>query len=371
MKTKLSVPAYISIASILLFSCNFPYQPKQFVLPKIPSFFIAADSITSFTNSTNVKIAYTLNEGYQYVYFIDFSSATPTPVRLKKPLGKESIPATRPRISPDGTFVVYYLTPGKDLEGAYLQRLDNASTPVLIAANGAEPHWWMDSTGQLYVLYSDQIMSVLSTSLTPNLNATYRQKVSLMGDGSLVGKPEKIAPYAMNGGMSKNGRYLCAGYQNAAFYDLANSVLIPINAGMQTCNPSIDPDTAYPPVMMFLNIEGVQNLNNPFLGNADFPSPQINKHQLIFIVNSANRVVDYVPLTLAVSKFGAYVEWQEPEWSNNPRYSMALGIIDDADADGIIIKNVGDNQTPKELLRITPGKFKLNTTSTPHLWIGK
>ena len=360
------------VMGIAVFSCNFPYQPKQFILPAIPSPFISPDSITAFIGTSNVKIAYTLNEDSRWIYYIDFNQPSSLPVKLKKPVGKEKVGGDSPLISPDGAFVVYYLTHGNDLQGAYMQRLDGAATPVLVADNGAEPHWWTDSTGQLYVLYSNQLMSVLSTTLVPGEYATYRQKVSLSGDGSLIGAPEKIAPYSMNGGISKNGRYLCTGYQNAAFYDLAGGVLIPINPGVQTCNPSIDPDTAHPDVMMFLNIGKVpQNLTNPFLGNADFPSPLINEHQMIFIVNSANTVVDYVSLGLLTAKYGAYQEWQDPEWSNNPRFAAALGVIDDATADGVIVKGIGDANTPKEILNITPGKFKLNPTSTPYVWIGK
>ena len=367
MKTKLSVPAYISIASIFLFSCNFPYQPKQFVLPEIPSFFIAADSITSFTNSANVKIAYTLNEGSRFVYYIDFRQPSPAPVRLKKPVGKETVNGDSPLISPDGRFVTYYLTHGADLQGAYLQKLDPSSEPVLIAANGTEPHWWKDSSGQLYVLYSNQLMS---TTMVKGDYATYRQKVSLDGNGALVGSSEQIAPYAMNGGMSANGRYLCTGYKNAAMYDLSDSLLISLNTGIQTCNPSIDPDTTHPNYMMFLNIGGAQNLNNPFLGNSDFPSPQIGQHAMIFIVDSKNTVIDYIPLTLLASNYGSYDEWQDPEWSNNSRFAMALGVLNESDADAVIIKNIGNGAVAKKVLRITPGKLKLNVTSTPYIWIG-
>ena len=35
------------------------------------------------------------------------------------------------------------------------------------------------------------------------------------------GQLNVIAPYPMNGGMSKDGRYLCTGYTEAAFYDLS------------------------------------------------------------------------------------------------------------------------------------------------------
>ncbi len=353
--------------ALFLFSCNFPYQPKQFVLPAIPSPFITTDSIAAFIGTSNVKIAYTLNEGSRWVYFIDFNKPSPMPLKLKKPAGKENINGDSPLISPDGSFVTYYLTHGADFQGAYLQKLDSLASPVLIAANGTEPHWWKDATGQVYIIYSNQMMS---TTLVKGNYFTYRQKVSLEGNGSLIGPAEEIAPYAMNGGMSENGRFLCTGYKNAAFYDESDSALIPINEGYQTCNPSTDPDSANPGVMMFLNIGGQQNLNNPFLGNADFPGPLIPMHTMLFIVNIENTVVDYVPLSLATAKYRPYEEWQDPEWSNNPGFAAALGVIDDANADIIIIKNIGDREHAKELLKVTPGTYKVNATSTPYIWIG-
>jgi hypothetical protein len=107
------------------------------------------------------------------------------------------------------------------------------------------------------------------------------------------------------------------------------------------------------------------------MGGSEFPSSLIPMHRILFIVNTQNTVVDYVSLDLLMAKYGTYQEWQDPEWSNNPRFAAALGVIDDANADGVIIKGVGDATIVKEVLKVTPGKFKLNPTSTPSVWIGK
>jgi hypothetical protein len=115
--------------------------------------------------------------------------------------------------------------------------------------------------------------------------------------------------------------------------------------------------------MMFLNIGGAQELIDPM-----FPSDSsVDEHSMIFIVNSVNTVVDYIPLSLANSMLGIpYIEWQDPEWSNNPEYSTALGVISETSADGIIIKNNGN----KSLFKFTSGTVKLTSTSTPYIWIG-
>ncbi len=370
MKVK-SLNFKISWLAVFLFlsSCDFPYQPGQFVLPAVRSPFISGDSIKDFTGTSNVKIAYTLSEGSRWIYFVDFNQAVPVPIRLKKPSGKEGLNADSPLISPeDGSFVAYYLTHGADIQGAYFQGLDPAATPVLVAENGCDPHWWKDSLGQAYIVYSDQI---LTSALVPGINFTYRQKVSLSGGGSLIGPAEKIAPYPMNGGLSADGRFLCTGNSSAAFYDMADSTLISVNGDVQTCNPSIDPDPRGQGVMMFLNIDGPQKLDNPFLGNGDFPDPALPVHAILFIVDTRQTVIDYVPLALLNRHYGPYEEWQNPEWSNRPRFVCALGIISGDNSDIIIVKNVNDRSAEKQILRVTPGKYKMNYRSTPSLWIGE
>ena len=135
---------------ILLCSCNFPYQPKQFVLPEIPYKFPASQTIKTFTdNAKKVKCAYSLKEGAaRWLYFVDFNDTSPHPIKLKKPKDKKDMHADSPIISPDGTFVAYYMTEGGAMvNGAYIQKLDSLSDPVLIAVNGTEPHWWVNAEG--------------------------------------------------------------------------------------------------------------------------------------------------------------------------------------------------------------------------------
>lgn len=356
------------IAALLLVTCDFPYQPTLFELPAIPSPFTSADSIRSFTGSSNVKIAYTMNTGSRSVWFIDFSQPSPLPVPLEKPRGKENIHADSPLLSPDGSFVAYFLTQGANIQGAYIQRLDPLAEPVLISANGTEPHWWTDSTGQIYIIYSNQF---ISSTLAPGRFFTFRQKVTLAGAGSLAGQADTIAPYPMNGGLSADGRFLCTGYTDGAFFDIASSKLIRINENVQICNPSISPDTLAPYRMMFLNFYGKQNFSaNPFAGSADYPADNngvLPMHGVLYIVDGDNAVRDYIPSSLAGR---SYNQWQDPEWSNRPDVVIALAVLDEGAADAFIIRNVGDGNRTKGAMLVTPGKFKLNDTSTPCLWIG-
>jgi hypothetical protein len=361
----------------LISSCHFPYQPKPFVLPEQPYQFPSSTDIGIFFNTTNVKIIYTLNgNNGRDVYYVDFNDSAPAPKKLIKPAGKETSNADSPLLSRDGSFVAYYLTPdGTHTDGAYIQKLDPTAQPELIAANGNDPHWWVDTTdtSNIYVIYSDQIEV---GNLTSGSGQTYIQKVSLVGSGSLQGAANVIASYPMNGGMSKDGRYLCTGYTEAEFYDRISNHLTPINGPIsgykQVCNPSIDPDTVSIPRMMFLNFSGIQQLINPLQDSSDFPADGLGNlplHAVLFIVDINNTVKDFVPISIMGSGYGA---WQCPEWSNKPNFAAALAKADENTniADGVIIKNLGDHSIKKETLVFTRGNGKLNSASTPYVWIG-
>lgn len=366
-----TLPVFAAGVAVVIVSCQFPYDPEPFVLPEQPYKFPSRTDIKNFFDTTNVKIAYTLKvSGARTVYYVDFNDSAPSPKKLKKPSGQENLNADSPLLSPDGSFVAYYLTNNLSIYGAYIQRLDVSADPVLVASYGTEPHWWWDedSSGQMFIVFSDQMMV---SNLTTGIGKTFRQQVSLTGNGSLVGAAEEIAPYPMNGGLSSNGQYLCTGYAVAAFYDVtAGSPPIIINSGFQVCNPSINPDIANCGRMMFLNFGGVQNMTNPFADSADYPADgggSIPQHEVLFIVDVSNTVIDFVPLSIMGN---SYLEWQDPEWSNNPLYAAALALIDDTQADGVIIKNIGTRTSAKQKLIFTRGSGKLNTTSTPYVWIG-
>ncbi len=364
----------VAAAGIVAFfiSCHFPYQPEPFVLPEIPYKFPSSTEISGFFGTSNVKIAYTLNDnGVRTVYYVDLSDTAPSPKKLRKPAGKENINSDSPLISPDGSFVVYCLLMGNTAYGAYMQKLDPDAPPVLIAANGTQPHWWTDIAGRVFIIYSDQFFA---SNLVTGIHATYKQQVSCAANGSLTGAAEVIAPYPMNGGVSKDGRYLCTGYAVAAFYDIPSLTLVNIDIGVQVCNPSIDPDTMHPDWMMFLNFAGKQNLNNPYEHNADFPADaqgNLGMHTVLLIVDAGNTVKDYVPISIMKDKNGAAI-WQCPEWSNNPNFAAALTLANDnaTSGDGVIIKNIGNPTAAKETLIFTRGNGKLNSNSTPCVWIG-
>jgi hypothetical protein len=203
------------------------------------------------------------------------------------------------------------------------------------------------------------------------IGVTYEQQVDTADGGRTIGSPQEIAPYPMNGGLSRDGQYLCTGYQPGCFYSLSPAALIPINQGVQICNPSIDPDSVTTDhQMMFLNIGGVQNLRGSFSTDPTYPASQGNlpEHTVLFIADISNTVINFIPISIMGSGYGA---WQCPQWSNEPNFAAALAAPNDESTswDLVLIKNVGtkDGAAP---LTLTIGSGKLNTNSTPSLWIG-
>jgi hypothetical protein len=184
--------------------------------------------------------------------------------------------------------------------------------------------------------------------------ATIRQKVSLTGSGSLVGVPDTIIDSIFKGGMSRNGDYLCTGYNPAYMLRLSTHTVYPIDPGLQTCNPSISPDTAHPDRMMFLNFQGIQTMTGA-------PSSNIGQHTYIFIVDTSNTMIWGYQVPAGTTM------WQDPEWSNNADYLACLARVTDLQWDGYIVR-ISDG---RRLRFNDPAKFSLNATSTPYVWIGQ
>jgi hypothetical protein len=375
MEIKLFKEKFCLVIVLVACFCNFPYQPKQFVLPEVPYKFPSGSTIKEFAdNAKNVKLAFTLREGSRCIYYVDFNDTAPRPIKLKKPAGKENLDADSPIISPDGSFVAYYLTQGTTgIYGAYIQKIDPSAEPTAIAANGTEPHWWVNPQGETFVIYSDNMQ--VAGPLALGKGMTYKQRVPLSDKGGVAGDPMVIAPYPMNGGLSKNGQFLCTGYERAAFYDISGAQLIPINSDpvpLQVCNPSIDPDSAHQNWMMFLSFSGVQSLINPYKGSSDYPAMDtagaLPLHAVFFIADITNTVIDFVPISVMGEN---YRSWQDPEWSNDPRFAAALAMIDETRADFVLVKNIGDRSKKKEILTVTRGTGKMDVTSTPYVWIGR
>jgi hypothetical protein len=360
---RLWFPLQFLVLCQLFMSCdgNWPYKPSRFI-PPVPAppkqGFISRDSLAQFCGSSNVTMVYNLTiQGVmtQTIYFVHFADANAAPARLKKPSNRESWQAESPNLSPDGKLVTYYMYSGSQC-AAYTQRLDTAAVPVLVADPGSDPHFYSDGQGKLFVTYSDTTGALVGLLSAINTRATFKQQVDEV-TGTLIGSPIKIAKVPLYGGLSKDGKYLCSGYFFAYIYGVDNDSLYQINPGLQTCNPSISPDALHPDRMMFLNFQGPQNINNDPYG-----AKPIGAHKAIFIVDKTNTAISYYDVNEILGP--AKDEWQDPRWSNNPGFFSALA-SENEEWDIYLV-----NSSTKKTLRLNiPSQLRVNSTSTPYVFI--
>jgi hypothetical protein len=362
----------VAVLSTVVFiaSCDtdYPYSPKQFVPPTLSIPLSSRDTIKNFLGipSYRFKLAFT-RASEQSLYIVDFSQmdtdATtgdehPKVTKLATDPNRSGYQFDSPLFSPDGALVTYFLRSGAAAQVPYVQMADGKSAAVALAENGTDPHFWQDSSGALFIIYSDKFMVQINEIPAITGFATYRQKIDPV-TGVIMGSRTVLVDKPFNGGLSRNGRYLCTGYADGAIFDLAEQKLSRVNSGMQICNPSITPDTAQQDAMLFLPFSGAQQLSYApgltALGS-------IAMHEYLIIVNKSNTVQWYI-------KHPAdHVEWQDPDWTNLQNFAVALAKIssDDSDMrhDCYLIRR-SDNA----LLKLTDGDFKLDNTATPTFWI--
>ncbi|MBN2035678.1 MAG: hypothetical protein JW768_02940 [Chitinispirillaceae bacterium] len=362
--------AAVAGSMALLLSCdmNLPYRPTQFIPPRVTVPLTSRDMIRDFIGLSHhrFKLAFT-KKADQSIYVVDFSSmeigrggeaAAPKAYRIKNSGMPDS-----PLFSPDGSLITYFVRSSATTQRAYVQVIDETSDPVLVADQGTDPHFWQDSAGNLFVVYSDKFQVPLNA--LPGLSgyATYRQRID-PATGALIGNRETIADRPYNGGLSRSGRYLCTGYSDGAFYDRENGLLHRINydqasGGMQICNPSISPDSAHEDWMLFLPFAGTQKLD--FSAMASSPG-MITMHEYLFVVDRENTVRWQRPHP------SGYSQWQDPEWSNDFNFMVALAKVasneSDTRHDCFLIRRLDQG-----LLRLTTDDFRLDDSATPAFWI--
>ena len=362
--------AAVSCPMIFVASCDlgFPYQPKQFVPPNLSVPLAGRDAIKNFlgVSSYDFKLAFT-RASEQALYIVDFSemetnAATgdehPKVVKLARDPDRSGYQFDSPFFSPDGALVTYFLRSGATSQVPYVQQADGQSAATALAANGTDPHFWQDSSGALYVIYSDKFLVQINELTAITGFATYRQKIDAT-TGALIGSRNPLVDKPFNGGLSRNGQYLCTGYADGAIYDLVEQKLYRINSGMQICNPAITPDTMQQDVMLFLPFSGSQQL---LYASGLTPLGTIAMHEYLIVADKSNTVQWYI------QRPADHTEWQDPDWTNRENFVVALAKMtsDDSDVrhDCYLVRR-SDNA----LLKLTSTDFKLDNTATPTFWI--
>jgi hypothetical protein len=359
------------IAALVLMSfCdyNLPYRPEQFIPPQLSVPLTSRDMIRDFLrlSTYDFKFAFT-RKADRSIYVVDFSrietgrggeSASPKVFRFKT----EGTPDS-PLFSSDGEWITYFVRLSATSQKPYIRKIGDNSASIEIASQGTDPHFWRDSAGGLYVIYSNKYQ--VSLNELPNLTgyATFRQRID-PDDGAKIASAEVLVSRPFNGGLSKEGRYLCTGYSDGALYDLADSTLYRINyeeasGGMQICNPSISPDSAHSDWMLFLPFAGTQKLDF-----SEMPSSpgMIKTHEYMFIVDKENKVRWQRTFP------AGYFQWQDLEWTNDFNFVIALAKVTSSESDTrhdcFLVR-----QSDQAILKLTTDEFRLDDSSTPAFWI--
>lgn len=372
---KFPVAIVVSVLACLAFlSCSdWIYKPSQFltpVPPPPPNAFVSKDSLSAFVGTQNVKLAYTkvIVGGTQLLYFVDFNDSSVTPKLLKKPSDKPDWAAWCPIISPDGNLVTYYLVDPSNIKhaAAYCQKLDTSAVPNFIDDPGSDPHFFNDFNNNLYITYADTTDEVDATYSMLTTKHTYRVQISA-STGAKTGTKDSIARFPFYGGVSHDGTYICTGYINAYIFNISTQTFFSVNTGKQTCNPSTTPDSLLTGRMMFLNIGGIQNLNN--MGALTVTN--LPEHQYVLIADTANNLVNSFNVGQILPDY-ASGEWQCPKWSNISNFFCALATKSTSGQNIVydcFIVSIAP-ATRALLLNVKPDLLQFNSTSKPYVYIG-
>jgi len=142
--------------------------------------------------------------------------------------------------------------------------------------------------------------------------------------------------------------------------------LYEINGGMQICNPSVSQDEKnYPASMLWLNFSGTLNVQN---APKEYSTKNVGEHDRLTVSDTAGNVLWYL---MKDDVEGAECEFQDPEWTTDGNFIVALSGANvkgskgcDDMQYGIFAVRLSDKQS---FSLVDSG---LEATANPHLWIG-
>jgi len=267
----------------LLVSCDsaWPYKPVKFIAPEPPPpkhAFITKAALDSFCGTGNVTLLYTLSKlgvMTQTIYYVHLSDPDATPVKLKNQRdGKVGRRKARCRRPMESWWRIIF-SPLLAIAPRTYKGLIRPLIRFRLPSPGATRIFIRTSRANCSLRMPIQPnCSTIFLSITSR--ATYMKQVD-SSSGQVIDSIGKIASHPLYGGISRDGRYMCTGYADTYIYDRTDSSYHPIDAGLQTCNPSISTDSILTDRMMFLNFAGVQTLNNNPYGNAS-----VGLHKAVF-----------------------------------------------------------------------------------------
>lgn len=264
--------------------------------------------------------------------YIDFFEEAATP-------GVHTINAASggkvPVISPDGRWVVFAKGDGVEAgstvgkrSSVYICKIAIDAVPVLVKADSACEPRFMQNTNTLTVIYS---------TLAPNyawegIGKTMKVNVDVTSGTPVVGTPQVLFQYGgYTGGLSWNGRYLCAGGGDIVMLDLNSGKTRPdtVSYCANSCNASISSSSIYTNTMMHLTMSG----SHPHINGGK----QWGIWQVILINNSNGDLLkgysypttfQYPLQTNPETWTPGLARWHHCEWSNHPYFAAATLNVD-------------------------------------------
>ena len=291
---------------------------------------VTCNSSTLIENigTANVKCVFIKYcDGKRTLYSVDFSEAG-APVRMVS----DSQPPFNPVISPNGKYIAYSSKGENGFSGPSMGTIRSlASGGALHRSPPLEqmfiPRWWVDpATLDTFLVYSDN--TVDNRSSIWKTGKTVRRKI-MQGDFS--GTSEVLCDTgSFYGGLSGDGNFLATGFGNAYLLNLRSNDLYRyfqppkngVSHEIQVCNVSITPGYDRQDEIMFLDF-----------GSTDASSivgKPYGLHSVIFTSNSADSIGWY-------EKPDGFDHWEDVEWSNHPRFAVAVAQSDATGDQGTIM----------------------------------
>jgi hypothetical protein len=280
------------------------------------------------------------------MYWVDFSQAA-----LSEQKVANTTPVISPLISPSGSLVTFWT--GTDQSGTiYACSLLTNTTPVVVAS-GFDPHWWIEAgTGKVFIIYS----TVTGKLNWPQLGQTLKQEIN-PNTFAKIGTASVLLANSFNGGLSKNGRYLCTAYESTDMYEFLTSTHMQLNNNIQSCNASITPATTPARQNRMMHLSLGQTIN----------SQLYQMHQVFMIRNFSDVLLWYIEWPPGTD------EWQKPEWSTHENFAVATAKRTSGGEYNVYIVKIAtigtvaatepESESP---LRVVDGN-----NTYPHLWVAK
>jgi uncharacterized protein (TIGR02171 family) len=318
-------------------------------------FAIVSNEVSQFLGTSHAKLAFVNITGtMRNLCVIDFNHSIPVTTQFT-----DVTDVYDPAVSPDGRFVAFS-NRGEgfgDPAVVSIRCIDSLGMPPwkLNTESAYVPRWWVDqSANDTCIIYTNSAID--NADLAWTSTKTFLQSIQ---GGHPVQTPRLLLEDGgFHDGISLLGQYTVTGYTKCIMRDLLYKeqrqlFVSPYNGkdasgSTQVCNVSISPDPAHPDRCLFLDFGSQHNVSS-------LVQTVYGIHEYLFIAEFSGNTIAWYKCPNTESS------WDNPEWSNNPRFAIASCRNTQSDAHAIYCVNL-DNKTSEHIVEGVE-------LSQPALWI--